>query len=258
MKKTKVYLLDSGSFVVDGYIMFWNIGPSGPYRFPIYGVLIDHQDGLFLFDSGMDRTLSQSINARTGQETAMQSERQTLAGQLNLIGFRPSDINVVMNSHYHFDHVGGNRLCTCATTICHKHEVEAFAHPHPVTEAPGYLDGSFLEAHGDYKPKLEMVTGDQEVARGITLFETPGHTAGHYSLMVQLSDRRPMIFTGDACYAKRSLETMAIQSLHVDPVKSYDSMVRLRELAEKHDAELFFGHDRESFPTYIKAPGYYS
>jgi 4-pyridoxolactonase len=257
MSKTKVYLLDSGSLCVDGYIIFWNIGPSGPYRFPVYSVLVEHRDGLFLFDTGMDGNLAKNLT-RGAAEPAMQTERQTLAGQLDLIGKKPSDINVVMNSHYHFDHVGGNKLCTCATTICHKHELEAFANPHPAAEAPGYLDGSFLEAHGNYKPKLEIVTGDQEVAKGITLFETPGHTAGHYSLMVELFGRRPMIFTGDACYAKRSIETMAVPSLHVDPKAAYSSLERLRDLAQKHDAELFFSHDRESYPTYIKAPGYYS
>lgn len=163
-----------------------------------------------------------------------------------------------MNSHYHFDHVGGNKLCTCAKTICHKCELDAFMNPHPTMEAPGYLDRSFLEAQGNYTPKLEIVTGDQEIASGVTLFETPGHTAGHYSLMVRLADRRPMIFTGDACYARRSLDLMAIPGLHVDPRKAYATLERLRDLAREHDAELFFSHDKDSYPAYLKAPFFYS
>src|SRR3546814_18810585 len=50
-----------------------------------------------------------------------------------------------------------------------------------------------------YTPKFETQTGDQEIAKGLWLFETPGHTAGHYSLMVELKNRRPMLFTADAC-----------------------------------------------------------
>jgi 4-pyridoxolactonase len=254
MKKTKVYLLDGGTICVDGFMMFWNTGPGGPYRFPVYSVLIDHHEGMFLFDTGFD----QSFTQRPGNDGRIQQTKdQTLVAQLDKVGVRPTDINIVMNSHYHFDHVGGNKLCTCASTICHKREMAAFENPHPAMELPGYQDRSFLEAHGDYKPKFEMVTGDIEVAKGVRLFETPGHTAGHYSLMIEMSDRRPMLFTADACYAKHSLDKMAIQGLHVDPRKAYASLERLRDLAQEHDAEMFFGHDRESYPDYIKAPGHY-
>jgi len=202
MNKTKVYLLDSGSIQVDSHIIFWNEqGHTAPYRFPVYSVLVEHDEGLLLFDTGIDNAMASD----DPNGIIYQTKQQTLAGQLDLIGYKPSDISLVMNSHYHFNHIGGNKLCTCATTVCHKHEMEHFLNPHPATEAPGYLDRSFLEAHGNYKPKFEMVTGDQEVAKGVTLFETPGHTAGHYSLMVRLADRRPMIFTGDACYAQRNL-----------------------------------------------------
>lgn len=254
MSKTKVYLLDGGSLIVDAFQIFWNVGPAGPYRFPVYSVLIEHQEGTFLFDTGFDMKLASSL----APDFAHQTESQSLVAQLALTGHKPREISLVMNSHYHFDHVGGNKLCTCATTICHKCEMEAFMNPHPAMEAPGYRDRSFLDAQGEYKPKLEMVSGDQEVAKGVTLFETPGHTAGHYSLMVRLADRRPMIFTGDACYAQRSMDLMAIPTLHVDPRKAYASMERLRDLAKEHDAELFFAHDKESFPKYLKAPGYYS
>jgi 4-pyridoxolactonase len=255
MKDTKVYLLDHGTLSSDGFILFWNRGPSGPIRYPVYSVLIEHADGRFLFDTGFDFNLAA---AKMKMGTPEQSPQQSLQGQLKLLGLDPTDVNVVMNSHYHFDHVGGNKFCTCATTLCHHAELKAFENPHPTIEAPGYLDSSFLEAQGDYKPRLEVISGDQEIARGLTLFETPGHTAGHYSLMVRLSHRRPMIFTGDACYAQRSLDLMAIPSTHVDPFLAYASIERLRALAEQHDAELFFSHDAMSFASYIKAPGYYS
>src|SRR3546814_4943458 len=61
-----------------------------------------------------------------------------------------------------------------------------------------------------YTPKFETVTGDQEIAKGVWLFETPGHTAGHYSMMVELANRRPMLFTADACYSRKNMEMMCI------------------------------------------------
>jgi hypothetical protein len=51
---------------------------------------------------------------------------------------------------------------------------------------------------------------------------------------------------------------MAIPGLHVDPHAAYSSLERLRDLALEHDAELFYAHDKESYPRYLKAPTFYS
>ena len=109
-----------------------------------------------------------------------------------------------------------------------------------------------------YTPKFQTIVGDQEIAKGLWLFETPGHTAGHYSLMVELKNRRPMLFTADACYSKKNMDMNVISSFHLDPVGSVKSMQRLKDLAAQHDAELFYSHDPETYPSYLKAPGFYS
>jgi 4-pyridoxolactonase len=75
---------------------------------------------------------------------------------------------------------------------------------------------------------------------------------------VELSNRRPMLFTGDAAYSQQNLDRMIISSFHLDPVESYKSMQRLKDLAAQHDAEIFCSHDPDSFPRYLKAPGFYS
>jgi len=54
MTGTKVYLLDGGTLVIDGFHAFWNRGPGGEVRFPCYSVLIEHADGRYLFDTGYD------------------------------------------------------------------------------------------------------------------------------------------------------------------------------------------------------------
>jgi 4-pyridoxolactonase len=109
-----------------------------------------------------------------------------------------------------------------------------------------------------YTPKFETLSGDQEIAKGLWLYETPGHTAGHYSMLVELKGRKPMLFTGDACYSKKNLDMNCISSFHLDPVASLKSMHRLKQLAEKRDAEIFYSHDPESWTNYVKAPSFYS
>jgi 4-pyridoxolactonase len=51
---------------------------------------------------------------------------------------------------------------------------------------------------------------------------------------------------------------MCVSSFHLDPVANLKSMQRLKDLAAKHDAELFFSHDLESFATYQKGANFYS
>lgn len=257
MSSSKVYLLDLGSMVLDGYMMYWGHGPSGPHRFPVYGVLIDHPEGRFLFDTGFDKDFVDGFIP----DNAIQTERQTIPGQLDLIGLRPKDITHVINSHYHIDHVGGNQHCTHATTLCHKCEMEAYMDPAPY-ERMGFSDRS-AEPPSDiasdiYTPRHELLTGDQEIAKGVHLFETPGHTPGHYSLMVRLAGRRPMLFTGDACYTKRSIEENLISNAHSDVKQAYQSLDRLRQLAERHDAELFYSHDPVAWSGWQPTPGFYS
>jgi len=77
-------------------------------------------------------------------------------------------------------------------------------------------------------------------------------------MMVELANRRPMLFTADACYSKKNLDMMCISSFHLDPVANLKSMQRLKELAAKYDAEMFFSHDAESFATYQKCDNFYS
>jgi 4-pyridoxolactonase len=268
MSDTKVYLLDGGTLVIDGFHAFWNRGPAGEFRFPCYAVLVEHADGRYIFDTGYDYDHVMRV---LPFEKPQQTKQQTIPGALALLNLKPSDINYVINSHYHFDHCGGNKHLTTACTVCHAKELEACAHPQPF-EHLGYSDVTFspelAKARGDklppdpaldiYTPKFQTMSGDQEIAKGVWLFETPGHTAGHYSMMVELKGRRPLLFTADACYSKKNMDMNVISSFHLDPVGSLQSMKRLKDLAAKHDAELFYSHDPETWPSALKAPAFYA
>ena len=279
MKETKVYLLDVGTMVLDRTYLYLDAGLSGDERFPVYGVLVDHADGKFLFDTGFDMEHTCTVAVAT---KPLQSARQTLQAQLDLLSMKPKDITHVINSHYHIDHIGGNKLCTHATSVCHKCELESYNHPADA-EKLGYSDRSCAldelpvsaavedaaakkaESIAKIKageidiftPRFETLTGDQEIAKGVFLFETLGHTAGHYSLMVKLANRKPMLFTADACYSQKNLDMMCIQAGNHNPEQTRASMQRLKNLSAQHDAELFFSHDQISFDRYQKAPLYY-
>jgi 4-pyridoxolactonase len=268
MADTKVYLLDGGTLVIDGFHTFWNRGPAGEVRFPCYSVLIEHADGRYMFDTGYD---FDHVMRVLPFEKPIQDEEHTIPGQLAKLGLKTSEIQYVINSHYHFDHCGGNKHLHNACTICHVKELEASGDCQPF-EQLGYSDLTFapemakkrgLQLPPDpaldmYTPRFQTIVGDQEIAKGLWLLETPGHTAGHYSLMIELKHRRPMLITADACYSKKNMDMMCISSFHLDPTLSLKSMKRLKALAEQHDAELFYSHDLESFKGYQSGANYYT
>ena len=192
MADKKVYILDSGTLVIDRSQVLWHIDVGTPVRFPVYSVLVEHPDGLFLFDTGYDL---EHVEKVLPFELPEQTADQTIPSQLEKCGFNSEQVDYVVNSHFHFDHVGGNKYLTNATTLVNKAELRHAKVPEPF-EHLGYSDLSF-----DFPgTKYEQITGDIEIAEDLWLFETPGHTAGHYSLMVEMDGGPSMIFAGDAAY----------------------------------------------------------
>ena len=99
------------------------------------------------------------------------------------------------------------------------------------------------------------VTGDTEIAKGLWLYETPGHTVGHYSLLVQ--GARSMLFAFDVVYTAEALEKGTQPAFHIDPVAGVRSIRRVKALAEEHGAAIYFSHDMDAWHGYEHAPHYY-
>ena len=92
MADTKVYLLDGGTLVIDGFHVFWNRGPAGEIRFPCYSVLIEHQDGRYIFDTGYDLTTSCAC-CRSRSRCRIPNRRRSASFARS--DSKPQDINYV-------------------------------------------------------------------------------------------------------------------------------------------------------------------
>jgi len=169
----RVWLLDNGSIVIEHTQLMWNV-PGPQVRIPVYSVLIESDDGLFLFDTGIDLD---HMNRVLPFELPEQTEAQTIPAQLAACGFELGDVTTLVNSHLHIDHVGGNQLFKGTGVRNVMHELElAQGRNHEPFEFFGYSDHSW-----DYEgANIETVSGDHQLAKGIRLYETPGHTVGHY------------------------------------------------------------------------------
>ena len=252
----KVFLLNGGSLLLDGYHLFWNVGPGGPIRVPVCSILIEHPEGRFLFDTGFDLDY---VSREIPIEVPWQSPGHTISGGLAKLGLRPEDVSAVVNSHLHMDHVGGNKFFPHAVKICQRAEYDRALAPRRF-ELGAYGDLSFsaelaerrgrtdVLRHGQtaHNTEFTLLEGDVELAKGVRVISTPGHSAGHCSLLLEPSGRRPMLFPFDAAYTKRNMTAFIQGGFHSDPSAGERSLQRLIDVAAEHDAEIVFTHDPEA------------
>jgi 4-pyridoxolactonase len=270
MSDTKVYLLDGGSIVIDGFHMFWNVGPAGEIRIPVYSVLVEHKEGRFLFDSGFDYDHMMKV---LPFEKPLQASNQTIPGALAKIGLEPDDVTHMVNSHFHIDHAGGNKHIKKAEQFCHKEEWAACLDPQPF-ERLGYSYVGFAAemmaarakgirpTHAGNRPfafaSLDLPAWRCRDRQRPLAVRNAGHTDGHYSLLIKGLSRKPMLFAFDVVYCKANLERNICVSFHSTPAQLIKSMQRIRDLAREHEAGVFLSHDAVEYATYHKAPAHYS
>jgi 4-pyridoxolactonase len=245
----KVYLLDTGSIIIDHSQMLWNV-PGDPVRIPSYGVLVEYSQGLFVFDTGFDLEHTQRV---LPFELPEQTPEQTIPEQIRLCGYEPGDVGTLVNSHLHFDHVGGNKHLTEARIVLHEKEL-AQARDFEPFERFGYSDTTWNHEHA----RFETVSGDFELAEGIWLYETPGHTVGHYSVLCKPeAETKAMLFPFDVVYTAEALEKGVQPGFHIDPVAGVRSIEKVRRLAAEHEADVYFSHDMDAWNAWKHAPDFY-
>ena len=107
------------------------------------------------------------------------------------MGLRPQDIDIIILTHLHEDHIQLARRYPKARFIVQKSELEFARNPHPV-QAFCYLKDPFDDVN------FQVIEGDKEIVDGVRVMLTPGHSAGAQSIVVETAQGRAMI-TGFCC-----------------------------------------------------------
>ncbi len=156
---------------------------------PSYAHAVVHRDGVLLFDNGCG-TGNPEIDAVFTPRVI------PIEAALSEHGIALADLTGIANCHLHFDHAGQNARLPHGIPIFVQRREWAMVHE-PDYTVPGWIDVPGL--------RYEVIEGELEVAPGVRLLPTPGHSPGHQSLLAEASDG-PVVVAGQALQSRREWE----------------------------------------------------
>jgi len=168
------------------------------------------------------------------------------------VGLQPEDIDTVVMSHMHFDHSGGTTRQTAsgafvpvfarARHVVQRREWEDATHPHERNRA-SYLQeniGPLGEAG-----LIDAVDGEAEIAPGVRVVPTPGHTAGHQSVLIGPAGGPQALFLGDVVPTAVHVKLPWVMSYDLEPARTVETKRALFTRALAEDWLLVWGHDKD-------------
>src|SRR6516162_7303452 len=154
-------------------------GGEGDITLPVPVFLIEHPKGQALFDTGLHPDCQHDPAGRLGSRLAGLfrigfKPGEEVSARLEAIDRDPAHIDLVINSHFHFDHVGGNGLIPNATMLVQRREWDAGMDPDTAARH-GYNPRDFDLGH-----KLRLLDGEHDVFGdgAVVCLPTHGHTPG--------------------------------------------------------------------------------
>jgi glyoxylase-like metal-dependent hydrolase (beta-lactamase superfamily II) len=169
-------------------------------------------------------------------------------------GFSVDDVDVMIDSHLHFDHAGGNTVLEGdgdvearalrlafprARYVCQRGEFE-WAHIRNERIQASYLGHNFDPVRE--AGRLDLVDGDVEIVPGISMLKTPGHTPHHASILVRSEDETAC-FLADVIPTSAHLPLPWIMGYDVEPLVTLESKRSLLSRARREQWLLVFEHD---------------
>jgi len=254
MAVKKMYFLPCGTLTVNQSIMTYRRGYDKYVDIPVISVLIDTDDGYVLYDTGIDPAgLTDPENTWGEKAKAIKTmtAEHDIRNQLAVLGLKPSDIRYVVNSHFHYDHTGGNRFFTESTIIVQKAEYRFGLYPdHVVSEV--YLQHQF-----NHPLKYKLIEGDTEVVEGVYITASYGHSPGHQSLIVEMPKSGTAVLVGDAMYCKDNFEKNIPPGNAWNMPMMVESINRLVHIAKRSEGKLYITHDPIFWDEHRPAPFFY-
>jgi glyoxylase-like metal-dependent hydrolase (beta-lactamase superfamily II) len=175
-----------------------------------------------------------------GARAAMYTERElcetdliSVEDGLGKLGLKPGDIDIVIVTHLHWDHIALSHLYKKAEFIVQKKELDYARNPHPI-------DAFLYDKHMFESLDMRVIDGEKEIIPGLSVFPTPGHSPGGQSVEIDTVAGKAIItgfcstvstFVQTEAMKRRGWE-VAVPSIHVDVREVYNSALKVKSRAD--------------------------
>jgi len=215
-------------------------------------LLVEHESGLVLIDSGAGHKEDAKFYDIYGIENSPVTAEDgptMLESALRAAGFAPGDVSLVINTHLHFDHAGGNTRRTAEGGVAAsfpnaRYVVQggelAYARAANERTAASYFAHNYepLAAAG----VLELVDGAREIVAGIRVLPTPGHTPHHQSVLLD-GGGEVALFLADLVPTQWHVPLPWIMGYDVEPLVTLESKRATLGRAADEGWLVLFEHD---------------
>lgn len=254
----KLYAFFAGYEIADKSMLTLGRDLGVPRKIPFQFFLIEHPKGRVMFDTGMNPLAVHQPNeyppARKFQSAV--TEADLAPTRLAQVGLKPTDIDIVVNSHLHYDHAGGSTFFQHAPFYVQWDELQSAMWTEPFA---GLVADNYARQDFDLPVHFEQLDGDYDLFGDgtIRLIRTPGHTRGHQSMILRLPNSGTIALAQDAVYLMENLEQLVLSPTCWDQRLMYNSFRRLRDLRRLENAMIVPGHDIEVWDRLKHAPEFY-
>lgn len=220
MREYIIHPMVVGINETDQGVMTYLKGYGKRIYLPIYVFYLEGGPEKILVDTGLEQFM-----VPPGVEEQCGFKVQEFEEALDSFGLKPEDIDIIIHTHLHNDHCENDYKCTNAKVYVQKREYEFFQNPHPIDHRyfPDLLDDV----------DVVQVDGDTEIADGIQVLLTPGHSAGGQSIAVNTRQGKAII-TGFCCNEQNfpAKGPIVPSGVHINVIDAYESARRVQELAD--------------------------
>jgi glyoxylase-like metal-dependent hydrolase (beta-lactamase superfamily II) len=208
--------------------------------------LIKHGADYMIWDTGHP--------AAAMPEASSDSPKTSLVQQLTRLKLTPGQIKFVGISHYHGDHTGQVALFPDSTLLIGKADWDLLADSKSNAEHHPDRFAHWISGGG----KVDPVSGDRDIFGdgSVIMLNTPGHTPGHHSLIVNLKERGPIMLSGDLAHFRENYDIDGVPTFNTNRADTLASLDRFKKLATNLHATVIIQHDArdvEKLPPFPSA-----
>ena len=224
-------------------------------------LLIEHESGLVLVDDGAGNKETAKFLGLYGIENGGADGRTQLEDGLTQLGVRAEDIDIVIDTHLHFDHAGGNTFVNAggevqlsfpkARYLVQRGEWVYATHTNERT-AGSYFPHNFAPVAA--ADRFDFVDGEREIVWGVRVIPTPGHTPFHQSVLIE-SDGETAFYPADLVPTSSHLPLPWIMGYDVEPLVTLETKRAMLGKAAREGWLVIFEHDATVAAGKVKQDG---